>query len=81
MRNRPTLADEDQHTLEILARLHQIFDVVDCGKVDSQKLKKLALVSGKILVCEYFHQVAEVVAGVEAEPLDVVHQDDARGHQ
>lgn len=60
-------------TIAFVKRFHQIFDVVDRGKVNSKKLEEFALVDWKNLVCEYFHQVAEVVAGVEAQPLDVVH--------
>ena len=66
-------------TLEVLATLHKILDVVDVGEVDLERLEELRLALGKVAVGQHGQQVAEVVARVEGEPLDVVQEDDT-GH-
>ncbi len=38
--------------LEVLAGLHQIFDVVHVGEVELQKFKEFALSFRQILVCQ-----------------------------
>ena len=66
-----------QPALEVLARLHQVFDVVDVGEVQLEQLEKLALRLRQVLVGQQVEEVAEVVARVEAQPLHVLHQDEA----
>jgi len=46
-----------------------------------QQLEEVSLVRGQVLIGEQLKKVAEIVAGVEAQPLDVVHQNDAGAHQ
>lgn len=70
-----------QAALQILARLHQILNVEYVGEVDVQQFEKVSFVGGQVLVGEELQEVTKIVAGMEAQPLDVVHQYDAGAHQ
>ena len=65
-----------QAALQVLARLHQVLEVVDVREVELEVLEKLGLALGQVLVGEDAEKVAEVVAAVERQPLDVVEQND-----
>lgn len=75
------IGDLLQAALQVLARLHQVFHIVDGGKVQAQILEEVALLRRQILVGQQLQQIAEIVARVKAQPPHVVHQDDARRHQ
>ena len=61
-------------SLQVFARLHQIFHVVDVGEVDLERLEELCLALGQLGVGEDAEQVAEVVAAVKGDPLHVIQQ-------
>eukprot|EP00964_Phaeocystis_antarctica_P049726 scaffold28807_cov67-Phaeocystis_antarctica.AAC.18 len=67
--------------LEVLTRLHQVLDVVDLREVELELIEELVLLEGQRPAREHLEQVAEVVARVEGDPLDVVAQHDPRGDE
>ena len=66
-----------QPSLEIFAGLHEIFDIVDVGKVDLERLEELSFALRQLGVGEDAEQVAEVVSAVEGDPLHVVQENNA----
>ena len=65
-----------ESALQVLARLHQVLEVVNVREVELEILEKLGLALGKVLVRQDAEEVAEVIAAVERQPLDVVEQND-----
>jgi hypothetical protein len=66
-----------QPSLEIFTGLHEIFDIVDVGKVDLERLEELGFALRQLGVGEDAEQVAEVVSAVEGDPLHVVKKNNA----
>ena len=47
-----------QTPFQILATLHQIFDVVNVGEVDLQSLEKLSLAFGQVAVGQHGQEIS-----------------------
>mmetsp|Transcript_1484 Transcript_1484/g.2418 ORF Transcript_1484/g.2418 Transcript_1484/m.2418 type:complete len:395 (-) Transcript_1484:222-1406(-) len=60
---------------------HQVLDVEDVREVELEHLEEAALLGGQRLRGQQLQQVAEVVAAVEGDPLDAVHQHQPGGGQ
>jgi hypothetical protein len=57
--------------------VRETLNVIDMRKEDAKILKEIVFALGKILVHHYLHQVREVVAAVETDPVDALIQDEA----
>ena len=75
------LCDLAESSVQIGARVHEILDVVDDGEIELQQREKVVLLAGQRRAGENLEQVAEVEAGVEADPLDFLVEHDAGSHQ
>mmetsp|Transcript_51337 Transcript_51337/g.133406 ORF Transcript_51337/g.133406 Transcript_51337/m.133406 type:complete len:226 (+) Transcript_51337:244-921(+) len=67
--------------LEALAGLHEVLDVVEAREINLQLRKEVVLLCRQSFAGEQLHQVAEVIATVEGDPLDVIREHAARGDE
>lgn len=67
--------------MEIVAELHEMLDVVHCGEEDLDEIKELGLCFREASASDDLKKVAEIIATMEGNPLDVIVENYTRGHE
>ena len=63
-----------QSAVQIIAKLHQVLDVVERGEEETQEMEELGLVCGERRGGAHLEQVSKVIPRVEGDPLDILVQ-------
>lgn len=66
---------------EIFTTFHEIFDIVDAGKVGVQQVEEFLFGDGQLFASENLEEVSEIVTTMKGDPTNIGVQNDATAHE
>lgn len=79
--NLEQLGQTIQSSMQIIAELHEMLDVIEVGKVHPDEVEETTLGGRQAPIHYELEQVTEIIATVEGDPSNVLIQDDPRRHE